>query len=197
LPADFRRTLDELAESYLCEEDPIRQSGFGGGALRWRTEREPILEAVESEGDLLDVGCANGYLLECLVAWGRERGLRIVPHGLDRSHRLVALARQRLPCYRDNLHVGDAWEWVPPRRYRHVYALHDCVPQEYLGEYVERLLGRVVAAGGRLIVGAYGSRSQGMDPFDVAAFLRSMGYRVAGTAAGGQPPITRFAWVDS
>ncbi len=70
LPRDFVRRIESLEEAYLRSDDPIRQSGFGGGAERWRAERGPILEAVEGDGDLLDIGCANGYLLECLVAWG-------------------------------------------------------------------------------------------------------------------------------
>ena len=77
LPRDFVATLDELARSYLAETDPIRASGFGGGSARWRAEREPILDGVTENGDILDVGCANGYLLDCLVRWGSERGVSL------------------------------------------------------------------------------------------------------------------------
>lgn len=197
LPRAFVARLDELERSYLRSDDPIRQSGFGGGPERWRREREPILDAVERGGDLLDVGCANGYLLECLVRWGCERGLAIVPHGVDVGAGLIDLARRRLPHFTANLHVGNAWDWVPPRRYGHVYSVHDCVPLEYLAEYVERLVNDYVEPGGRLIVGAYGSRSRAVEPFDVASFLASMGLRVSGASSGGDPPVTRFAWVDT
>ncbi len=158
LPESFLQELAELEESYLRESDPIRQSGFGGGPARWRAEREPLLDAIDADGDLLDTCCANGYLLECLVEWGRERGIAITPHGLDLGARLVELARKRLPLHAANLHVGNTWEWEPPRRYRYVYALTDCVPVEYLPALVTRLLGRIVEPGGRLILGAYGSR---------------------------------------
>ncbi len=79
LPPDFRARARSLEAAYLESDDPIRQSGFGGGPERWRAERQPILDAVEGDGDLLDIGCANGYLLECLVAWGAERGLALTP----------------------------------------------------------------------------------------------------------------------
>ena len=69
LPDDFLMKLRELEASYCASNDPILQSGFSGGALRWKEERSPILEAIHESGDLLDVGCANGYLLECLVEW--------------------------------------------------------------------------------------------------------------------------------
>jgi len=195
LPSKFLQRLRELEASYLAEDDPIRQSGFGGGRARWRAEREPILEAVEEDGDFLDVGCANGYLLECLTKWAAERAITLIPYGLDCGARLVELARQRLPQFAENFFVGNAWGWQPPRQFRYVYSLYDCVPEDYLTEYVRRLLERAVAPGGRLIVGVYGSRSAGAPPFDVADFLRSAGFPVAGTATGGEPPIGAFAWV--
>lgn len=197
LPIEFTAMLDRLAESYLRESDPVRASGFGGGDARWRSEREPILDAVAGAGDLLDVGCANGYLLECLVAWGAERGLALTPHGVDRSEALIQLARSRLHGFERNLHVGDAWTWVPPRRYDYVYALHDCVPLDYLPEYVERLLERAVAPRGRLILGAYGSRSRGTPPYDVRGLLDTLGHSVSGWTAGGRPPVSLFAWTDA
>jgi hypothetical protein len=64
LPADFLRDLDALESSYLASSDPILQSGFGGGPERWRAERSPLLDAVNTNGTFLDVGCANGFLLE-------------------------------------------------------------------------------------------------------------------------------------
>jgi len=196
LPQSFLNELKALECSYLAEKDPIRQSGFGGGPRRWRAEREPILEAIEADEDLLDVGCANGYLLQCLMAWGQERGLEITPHGLDQGPGLIELARQRFPGFASNFHVGNAWDWRPPRRYRYVYTLVDCVPGEYLPEYVRRVLHRMVAPGGRLILGAYGSRSRNTTPLDVGGFLKSLGYTAAGSATGGQPSVTSFAWVN-
>ena len=196
LPPDFIRKLEKLERSYLIESDPIRGSGFGGGPERWRAEREPLLDGVVSDGNILDVGCANGYLLECLIEWALERGLRLTPHGVDRSHALVQRARARLPEFTEHLHVGNAWSWTPPRRYEYVYTLYDCVPLEYLHEYLIRLLERAVAPGGRMIVGAYGSRSTGSPPYDVVEFLEARGWSVSGRSAGGSPVVSLFAWVD-
>jgi SAM-dependent methyltransferase len=196
LPEDYLRLLQSLEPSYLQSDDTLRQSGFGGGLARWREEREPILDAIDSDGDLLDVGCANGFLLECLVQWGQERGLALTPHGVDLGPRLVELARKRLPSYAANFHVGNAWNWEPPQRFAYVYALYDSVPPNYLTEYVQRLLARCVVRGGRLIMGAYGSRSRHQQPFDIASFLRANGFTVAGTSEGGNPTIARFAWIQ-
>lgn len=162
LPDAFLRSLAALENSYLESDDPIRQSGFGGGPVRWRQEREPLLAAVDRDGDFLDAGCANGYLLECLVVWAAERGITLTPHGVDAGARLIALARQRLPRHAANFHIANLWAWQPPRRYRYVYTLIDCVPDEHGQEYVRRLLDRAVEPGGRLIIGDYGSRSRGI-----------------------------------
>lgn len=196
LPADFLRKLKSLEESYLIEKDPIRQSGFGGGPERWRMEREPVLDPVKAGGELLDIGCANGFLLECLIKWGRGRGLEVTPYGLDISAPLIELAKKRFPENVANFYVANAWDWKPPRRFQHVYSLYDCVPPDFLEEYVERLLARVVAPRGQLIIGAYGSLSEETPPYDIAGFLKSRGFTVAGTAQGGAPPITSFAWID-
>jgi SAM-dependent methyltransferase len=212
LPPDFLARAQSLEASYLQSDDPIRQSGFGGGAERWRAEREPILEAIEADGDLLDIGCANGYLLECLVAWGAERGLALTPFGVDIGPALVAEAKRRQPESAHNFWVANAWDWRPPRRFRYVYTLYDIacpeqsaptgersrrVPEDLLAPYVQRLLERVVEPGGRLIVGAYGSRSRGTPPFDIAGFLEDAGYRLVARTMAGEPPIVAFAWVDN
>lgn len=195
-PTEFLLKLEALEAAYLSEADPIRQSGFGGGPARWRAEREPILRAVERNGDFLDIGCANGYLLECLIRWGGETGMALTPHGLDFGPGLINLARQRFPRYKANFGIGNAWDWHPPQKYTYVYTLYDCVPLHFLEEYVRRLLARMVRPGGRLIVGAYGSRSQNLPPFDISSFLAACGHDVAGTSHGGDPPVARFAWVD-
>jgi len=195
LPADFLERLRALEDSYCAQTDPIRQSGFGGGPQRWRAEREPILDAVDTDSDFLDVGCANGYLLECLVAWAGERGYRLTPHGLDFGPRLIQMARERLPDSAPNFHVGNAWDWRPPRTYRYVYTLLDCVPEEYLREYCRRLLERMVEQGGKLIIGMYGSRSKHIPPIDLGERLAQLGFDVQGTSYGGTPPLTVFGWI--
>jgi SAM-dependent methyltransferase len=196
LPADFLQHLTKLQAAYLREIDPIRQSGFSGGPERWRAERSPILGAVTASGSLLDVGCANGYLLECLMRWGSEIGVTLTPFGVDCSEGLIALARERMPLFREHFYVANAWGWIPPQRFQYVYCVFDCVPGEVLGDFVEHLLSKVVAPGGRLILGAYGSRSRREAPAPVDEFLQDLGHRVVGSAVAGQPETARFAWVD-
>ena len=125
---------------------------------------------------------------------GGERGLKLIPHGLDQGSKLIQLAKRRLPEYADNFNV---WDWQSPRKYRYVYMLYDCLPLDYLSEGVGRLVEQVVARQGRLIVGAYGSKSDTVPPLDIAAYLESAGFVVVGRADGGIPPITKFASIDA
>ena len=185
-----------LEVSYLEYDDPIKQSGFGGGTERWRIEREPIIDAFYSDGDILDIGCANGYLLECLVKWARERGFRLTPYGIDIGAKLIALAQNRMPEYTENFYIGNAWDWKPPRKFKYVYSLYDCVPVQYLSEYVQELRDQTVEPGGRLIIGTYGSKSRNIPPFDISKFLLEAKFSVIGTSQGGDPPTSKFAWID-
>jgi SAM-dependent methyltransferase len=143
------------------------------------------------------VGCANGYLLECLLQWGSERGVTLAPFGVDYSAGLIELARERLPMFRDHFHVADASVWIPPQRFQYVYCVFDCVPQSALGDFVEHLLCQVVAPGGRLILGAYGSRSRREAPAHVDELLADLGHVVTGWAIAGEPETARFAWIDA
>ena len=197
LPSNFLADIHRLARSYLGSSDPRLQSGFGGGPARWRSEREPILDAVETDGTLLDLGCANGFLLECLRAWGAERGLALVPFGLDLSAELIEVARKRLPEFGSNFYVGNAWSWSPPHRFRYVYSLADVVPLTHLGSYLSRLRREFLEPHGRLIVGSYGSLSRKVPPLNIEQLLPSYGLPLTGAATAGPGGIVRFAWAES
>jgi len=196
LPPAFLHELTALEDSYLRGSNPFEQSGFHPGAARWRAEREPILDAIPTDGDLLDVGCANGYLLECLVAWGKDRSLRLTPYGLDQGSGLIQLARQRFQGCADHFFVGNAWDWKPTRQFRYVYMLLDIVPIDHESQHLSRVFEEFVAPGGRLIIGDYGSHSRRVPARDVAAVLRTSGLIVTGEAAARSLQQTRFAWSE-
>ena len=110
---------------------------------------------MDRPGDFLDVGCANGYLLECCVKWTGERGIVIQPYGLDISRKLVQLARRRLPQVADHFFVGNAREWIPSLRFDYVRTELVYVPAEYEKSYVGHLLKSYLKLGGRLLVTNY------------------------------------------
>ena len=79
-----------FATAYLAADDPRAQSGFGGDDARWEAARRPIVEAVDRDGTFLDIGCASGYLIECVVRWSPHR---LEPYGLELTPALAALPR--------------------------------------------------------------------------------------------------------
>ena len=167
--------VEGYEEHYLASDDPRRQSGFGGDEARWEAARRPIVRAIDRAGSFLDVGCANGYLLESLVRWSPHE---LEPYGLDFSPRLVELARTRLPQWADRFFVGEALEWEPEASRRFDFVRTELVyaPEERWRELVEHLLSRVVAPGGRLIVCGYGSPRSGVPTHPVRRIVREWGY---------------------
>lgn len=189
----FIEEMRALELAYLHATDEIGHSGFGGGRERWVEERSPLIEALDADGSFLDVGCANGLLAADVVSWAAVRGHAVEPFGIDLGHQLVEMAKQRMPGYAANFVVADAWDWEPRRSWDYVYSLVNLAPRDLVSQWFERL-SRWVAPGGRLIIGAYGSRSRGRAPADPGSMLRLAGYTVAGESFGSD--VTRFAWVD-
>jgi len=137
--------------AYLGGANPRAQSGHSGDAEHWRRARSLVVEAFNRNGTFLDVGCANGHLMETVREWASERGLDIEPYGLDIAPELVALARRRLPEWRDRIWEGNALSWSPPRRFTFVRTSLDYVPAGHRGELVAHLLDAATAH--RLLIG--------------------------------------------
>lgn len=185
----FANSQRELAELYLADpSNPYQQSGRSSGAARWHETRSFIADAVDRDGSFLDVGCANGLLLETLALWLTDQGLTIEPFGLDFIPELVDLARERIPHGRFWVH--NAWSWVPPRSFDYVRTNLEYVPVADRSEFVERQRGWV-AGGGRLILCHY--RDRGTEQIDAAEFLETHGYGVVGAAAADGVSV---AWTD-
>jgi SAM-dependent methyltransferase len=157
----------ELYEAhYLAAGTPFGGSGHSGDSESWEAVRRPIAAAIDRDGFFLDVGCANGLLLESVVAWSAHR---VEPYGLDFAPRLVEEARRRLPRWADRLFVGDARTWKPPRRFDFVRTELVYVEEAERPPYVARLLERFLEPGGTLIVCGYGGA-------EVCSSLRAWGY---------------------
>ncbi len=160
-PADLSQWFDRLRQtlesSYIAypNDQPWRQSGMSGPEGRWIALRSPVADCLHRSGAFLDIGCANGYLLECLLRWSASRGLQIDPYGVDISARLVELARQRLLDHASHFFVANAYDWVPPRRFDFLRTELVYVPAEYERAFVERLFARYLEPDGRLILASY------------------------------------------
>lgn len=151
--ARFRDGRILLENAYLASDDPYLQSGKSGGAASWEEGRRFIARALHRDGSFLDLGCANGLLMESVARWAREDlGLAIEPYGMDISERLAELARRRLPQWADRIWVGNALDWKPPFRFDFVHAMPDVVFDHHRGEWIARLRHEFLQPGGRLLL---------------------------------------------
>ena len=195
----YERIRDLLETAYLAADDPQRQSGLNGDGAHWERRRQVIVEAIDHDGSFLDVGCANGLLMETITAWVEARGHHLEPWGLDISPKLAALARTHLPMWSDRIFVGNVMAWEPPQRFDYVRTELVYVPQPRQSELVSRLLNRMVAPGGRLIACAY-RPSGAKDAESIGVLLRSWGFTVDGEVAANDMDggvATRVVWTEA
>ncbi|HEX4215624.1 MAG TPA: class I SAM-dependent methyltransferase [Candidatus Dormibacteraeota bacterium] len=179
-----------VEEHYLRAPTPEGQSGKFGDAALWEISRRLVVRAANHDGTFLDVGCANGLLMESVHRWAAEDGLRLEPYGLDASARLAELARSRLPRWRERVFVGDALTWIPPHRFDFVHTMVDLVPQARRAGWLRRMLDEFVAPGGRLIVRDYEG---------IGERLRGWGLPVSGVTVQprGDRQAQEAAWMDA
>ena len=156
LSAWFDHLHHTIETAYLSHDEPWRQSGMSGPEDRWTRLRKPIADCIDRPGSFLDIGCANGYLLECCLRWTAERDIQIDPYGLDLSEPLLELAKKRLPQYADHFFTGNAFSWLPPMRFDFVRTELVYVPADYEQQYVAFLLTHHLKPGGKLLVANYG-----------------------------------------
>ncbi|GCE15898.1 class I SAM-dependent methyltransferase [Tengunoibacter tsumagoiensis] len=171
-----------LQTSYMAAAQPWQQSGVGLNTPRsaqdWEVLRRPIADCITTSGSFLDIGCANGYLLECILNWTYERHLHIIPYGLDFSDQLVALARKRLSDYADHIVVGNAWNWSPPQKFAYVNTGLEYVPERLQKAYVQRCLDLYVQPGGYLLVTEYLGGRTGIPALRINDVLQQWGYTI-------------------
>lgn len=172
------RVLALIEPAYLAAETPHAQSGKGGDVAGWEYARRLVCDAIHRDGTFLDIGCANGLLMEDVQRWAAADGHAIEPHGVDISGKIADLARVRYPQWADRIHTANANGWTPPRRYDFVRTGLDYVPSASRPAYLQHLLDHVVTPGGRLVIGVHNVAQN--DP--VAEDLARWGHQVVGVS---------------
>jgi SAM-dependent methyltransferase len=150
----FDNYKEFIARHYLMADNPRAQSGHGGNERRYRYTQEMILKAIDKPGSFIDVGCANGHLMEKLDQWLQAQGLNLEFYGLDISEGLIELAKRRLPQWQERFFVGNALYWNPNWRFDYVCVRElGYVPRTHRREFFFHLFNDYVVKGGRLILG--------------------------------------------
>jgi hypothetical protein len=153
-----------------------------------------ILEAVYHDGTFIDIGCANGHLIESLDRWMQNTGVQVQFYGLEISEVLLELAHRRLPRFASRLFPGNALYWAPPFAFDYVYTmiLPD-IPTGLRKPFLDNLFTNCVKPRGRLILGP--GTGRGMDEE-----LERLGYTPSGycekTVPGNANDTKRIVWID-
>lgn len=197
---------DGSVESALLAitSDPQRVHGllegssvFGASYQDWEATRRPMA-AIDQPGTLLDIGCANGFLLLCLLAWSPYA---ILPFGIDVDADRLEQARELLPPFASHFVQLGLGELNPraladtglPEHFDFVaWNVWDDLDfqADWHWDYLDRALG-VVRPGGRLVLGFYDH-----DPAQIEAKLVRLVKRL-GPPVGRVGPVGHgvvFAW---
>lgn len=177
-----------VVPTYLAAETPQGGSGSSRDDAGWERARSLLVAGVAPAQTFLDVGCANGLLMESMAAWAA-----VEPYGLDISPELVELARRRLPRWADRIWVGNAADWTPPQRFDVARTGLDYVPPPRRMALLEHLLSYC----DRVVVGVFNEER------DLRALERRVadaGFAIAGRAERPHPHpklAYRAFWVDA
>lgn len=89
-------------------DDPLaanmRGCHFHGTYEQWKLARDGFVPYVRDANDVLDIGCANGFLLKSLIEWG---GRAFTPWGIDTRESSIDAARAMFPDHAANFSVTD------------------------------------------------------------------------------------------
>ncbi len=184
------RLRNLLAGSWVTSDTDDAASLFRA----WEESRRFIADAITGPGRILDYGCANGFLLRCVLEWSDHQ---LEPYGVDIESDLVQSARDLFPEYTERFVLAS--KDSDPRalyrlRFDHVYwAVGDNVdfrePQNV--RWFEAILS-LVARGGSLILGFYGGRGLNAQKVDA---LASVGVPIESIRVNASSPSLMLATV--
>jgi SAM-dependent methyltransferase len=74
-------------EMLLADEERVQELlegsfHYNGTFATWTAARRFIATAIHKSGTILDIGCANGFLLRCLQEWSPYT---LIPYGIDKD----------------------------------------------------------------------------------------------------------------
>jgi SAM-dependent methyltransferase len=177
-----------IVPAYLSAKTVEAGSGSSRDARGWEYARSLLAGAVEPGQTFLDIGCANGLLMESISRWSG-----VEPYGLEISPELVQVARRRLPQWANRIWVGNALDWDPPRSFDIVRAGLDYVPFPRRRQLVEHLL----SYARRLMIGVF---NEERDLRLIEGEVAGWGFPIAGRTERVHPhPLLAYRafWIDA
>lgn len=146
----------------------VRTSFCSGSFGFWERSRRFIVDEIPEAGKILDIGCANGFLLYCLKHWSQSN---FEPYGID-PHWCVKFAGLLFPEQKRNnfvqmslsdylleaasIHAGIAFDMI----YWNVWD-NQLIDIDFLQQIVKIM--RKLSKEGKLVLGFYGSESRNQE----------------------------------
>lgn len=90
LITDEQRAKELISGSYLSSDHPVEA---------WERGRCFIASTINHDGTILDIGCANGFLLKSLQAWC---SYTLDPYGIDANDDDISKAKELFPDLTDH-----------------------------------------------------------------------------------------------
>lgn len=193
---DFQKLLaDKEITLRLLEECHFHTDDF----KYWEEERAFIAQAINQDGSILDIGCANGFLLRCLEEWQHHK---LVPYGVDRDELRIGQARKLFPQFAGNFDLLSIEDLVDisshglPSKYDLVYwAVWDNIkftdPREV--GVLDSVM-KLVKSGGRLVLGFYDPKKE--INVERITRLKGLGYKPDGVLENPSG-VQAVCWFDN
>ena len=172
----------------MSADTPEGGSGSSRDAAGWEYARSLIAVAVQPGQTFLDIGCANGHLMESMARWAG-----VEPYGLEISAELADVARRRLPQWTNRIWVGNAVSWTPTHGFSVVRTSLDFVPAPRRQRLVEHLL----SYAGRLVIGVFNEEPETRA---LESEVASWGFAIVGRSEREHPHPRlsyRAFWIDA
>lgn len=136
------------------ERSLLDGSHFSADFAAWERDRKPIADFIDKPGSIVDLGCANGFLLECLKEWS---GKELNCYGIDTNSEAVDAAKKLFGPGQENhfFTVEEVKEKLPEKldyAYWNVWDNAEFTEQKNR-EILDVLIDHV--PGGRCILGFY------------------------------------------
>jgi SAM-dependent methyltransferase len=166
----------------------------------WMQRRDFIAKAINKDGTILDVGCANGFLIRCLQEWSNHK---LVPYGIDTDKELIEQAKRLFPENKDNFakisieDISKIDRFGLPKKfdiiYWNVWDNWDFNNANELNSVKE--LSKHVKTGGRLIMGFYNKEKS--NNLNRVKKLRSVGFKIDGMIVNPIPKWSEvICWIN-
>jgi len=194
---DFQKIL----KNKQITRQVLNNSLFLGETFQdWKNERFFTTAAINSNGKILDIGCANGFFLRCLQEWS---DYDLLPYGIDINPEFIEAAKKLFRSKEENFKVSSLQKLVKlfkqgfPCKYNFIYwAVWDnwWFKKQADLNALSALL-EAVACGGRLILGFYRPEGKWKEKIKI---LNDKGFKFSGIIENyaNSREGDAIAWID-